>query len=62
MLRKVKKKIEEEFNEAVNNHLKEQSNEVKEIKQKKIIAKKDKKSDKKNTIDKKVSKKNTSKK
>lgn len=47
MLRKVKKKIEDEFTETVDSYVKEQVNEVKKSKPKKIIVKKDKKSVKK---------------
>ena len=47
MLRKVKKKIEDEFTETVDSHIQEQVNEVKKSKPKKIIVKKDKKSVKK---------------
>ena len=46
-LRKVKKKIEEEFTETVDSYIKEQVNEIKKSKPKKIIVKKDKKSVKK---------------
>ena len=56
MLRKVKKKIEEEFTETVDNYVKEQVNEVKKSKPKKIIVKKDKKSEKK-TVTQKIIKK-----
>lgn len=44
MLRKIKKKIEDEFTEAVNDHVKEVTHKVKSSKPKKVIAKKDKKS------------------
>ena len=47
MLRKVKKKIENEFTETVDSYIKEQVNEVKKSKPKKIIVKKDKRSAKK---------------
>ena len=56
MLRKVKKKIEEEFTETVDNYVKEQVNEVKKSTPKKIIVKKDKKSEKK-TVTQKIIKK-----
>ena len=47
MLRKVKKKIEEEFTETVDSYVKEQVNEIKKSNPKKIMVKKDKKSAKK---------------
>ena len=47
MLRKVKKKIESEFTETIDNYMKEQTNEkVKKSRPKKIIVKQDKKSKK----------------
>lgn len=55
-LRKVKKKIEEEFTETVDNYVKEQVNEVKKSKPKKIIVKKDKKSEKKTVTQKTIKK------
>ena len=55
-LRKVKKKIEEEFTETVDSYIKEQVNEVKKSKSKKIIVKKDKKSEKKTVTQKTIKK------
>ena len=59
MLRNVKKKIEIEFLETVNNHAKEQPKEdkVKNSKPKNSTIKKDKKVEKKDTENRKVSKK-----
>ena len=57
MLRKVKKKIEDEFTETVDNYVKEQLNEeAKKSKPKKIIVKKDKKSEKKTVTQKTIKK------
>ena len=63
-LRKVKKQIENEFTETINKHAEEQKVEekIKVAKPRKIIAKKDKKSEKKDTTTKKSSKKTTTKK
>ncbi len=67
-LRKVKKQIETEFTEAIENHIKEQETQEKEkseekklkvAKPRKVIAKSDKKSEKKSTTDKKSSTKKT---
>ena len=52
----MKKKIEEEFTETVDNYVKEQVNEVKKSKPKKIIVKKDKKSEKKTVTQKTIKK------
>ena len=60
-LRTVKKQIAEEFNETINNHIQEQIDEVKETKPKKIIVKKDKKSEKKIVHKKTTAKKTDSK-
>ncbi len=62
MLRKIKKKIEEEFTETIDNYVKEQANGVKESKPKKVIAKADKKSEEKNTSNKRATKKTLAKK
>ena len=66
MLRKIKKQIEIEFTETIENHIKEQetqgnekSEEKKITKPKKVIARADKKSEKKSTTDKRSSKKKT---
>ena len=64
-LRKVKKQIETEFTEAIENHIKEQEKQekekseekkVKEAKPKKVIAKADKKSEKKGVTKKTIKK------
>ena len=64
MLRKVKKQIENEFTETINNHVEKQKVEerIKETKPRKIIVKKDKKSEKKDATTKKPTKKATVKK
>lgn len=62
MLRKVKKKIEYEFTETINNNVKEYVGEIKESKPKKVIAKADKKFEKKDKSDAKVSRKTSTKK
>lgn len=56
MLRKVKKKIEYEFTETINNNVKEYVGEIKESKPKKVIAKADKKSEKKSVTKKTIKK------
>ncbi|MBQ5945743.1 hypothetical protein IJL65_05215 [bacterium] len=62
MLRKVKKKIEDEFTETVDSYIKEQVDELKKSEPKKIIAKKDKKSEEKKASKKVSSKKTIAKK
>ena len=61
MLKKVKNKIENEFTETVDNHIKEQVNEIKKSKPKKIVVKKDKKSDSKFLENKEISRKTSRK-
>ena len=63
MLRKVKKQIENEFTETINNNVKEYVDAIKGTKPKKVIVKKEKESNKKKIANKKpVTKKTASKK
>ena len=68
ILRKVKKQIENEFKETIDNHIRKQifedktDEKVDEIKPKKIIVKKDKKSEEKHIYKKTTTKKTTTKK
>jgi len=57
MLRKVKKQIENEFTEAIDSNLDNQVKELRKAKPKKVIAKKDEKSETKKTVVKETAKK-----
>ena len=49
MLRKVKKQIENEFTESINNNTEKQIEEIKKAKPKKVVVKREKKSETKKT-------------
>ena len=57
MLRKVKKQIENEFTESINNNTEKQIEEIKKAKPKKVVVKREKKSETKKTVTKKTIKK-----
>ena len=57
MLRKVKKQIENEFTESINNNTEKQIEEIKKAKPKKVVVKREKKSEAKKTVTKKTIKK-----
>ena len=57
MLRKVKKQIENEFTESINNNTEKQIEEIKKARPKKVVVKREKKSETKKTVTKKTIKK-----
>ena len=57
MLKKVKRQIEDEFTESINNSTEKQIKEVKKTKPKKVVVKKDEKAETKKTVVKKAIKK-----